>query len=241
MKYFFGFIDKWLSILFILLVLFILFLVNKCSESEEIVIDEIPIVSGEIDNSNSNISGIRVLKGTTYQDPESGIILTIGDVYESYIECAYVLPDGTNKSEFLDNGKGFGFLSNNQKSYDVILISTKEDNYAVFSIKEGNKFTQNNSKQEEETYSIDSESSSLKKGDTLDEGELNIFIENVDLENQVVTAKCVLGDESNNLQLEVGKIHKFKHEGKYYKFKVTKIEDEFGENVCRIHYWTPFN
>lgn len=241
MKYLFGFIDKWLSIFFIVLVLCTLFIVSKCSDNkEEIIAEEVAVVSGEIDNSNSNISGIRILKGTTYQDPESGIILTIGDVYESYIECSYVLPNGTNKSEFLDNGKGFGFLSNNQKSYDVILISTKEDNYAVFSITEGSKFTQSNSK-EEETYSIDSESNSLKKGETLDEGELNIFIENVDLENQVVSVKCVLGDKTNNLQLEVGKIHKFKHEGKYYKFKVTKIEDEFGENVCRIHYWTPFN
>lgn len=142
MRYIVGFIDKWISIFFIIIALFVLFLVDKCSnrKDDDVTTDKIEAYSGQIDNSNSNISGIRAAEGTTYQDNESGLIITIAKAWKGQVDCNYVSPNGEKGHDYFNIGEGFGFIGSNNKNYDAILLSTNEDKYAVFSIKEGNKF-----------------------------------------------------------------------------------------------------
>jgi hypothetical protein len=223
MRYIVGFIDKWISIFFIIIALFVLFLVDKCSNKKDKEVEKHR--NGEIEWING-LNGRVILKGQVYKDRKSGIAISLNDVDDDDVTIYCTSPDGTNEEFYLDNGQTAKIAGNDDSEYQIMPIFLEKENYAVFSIDLVQSETKKSavSKKFEETFKS-KYGYPLKVGDSYDENELHLHINSIDVSKQVVYAECIYPKyNSKNAELEAGRYYGYNFNGKVYRFKITDIK-----------------
>lgn len=117
MRYIFGFLDKWLSVFFLLILIFFFWGLSKCSDNESVKIEEqkaeLPLINPD--------GSVNIKINESFQHPESGLIIGFDNGAGNLYNVS--LPKSGTSMEVLFIGNSFDFEDKNGNKYKCTLLA----------------------------------------------------------------------------------------------------------------------
>ncbi|PWK17059.1 hypothetical protein LV89_04510 [Arcicella aurantiaca] len=117
MRYIFGFLDKWLSVFFLSILILFFWGLSKCSDDESVKIEEqkseLPLINPD--------GSINIKINESFQHPESGLIIGFDNGAGNLYNVS--LPKSGTSMEVLFIGNSFDFEDKNDNKYKCTLLA----------------------------------------------------------------------------------------------------------------------
>lgn len=123
MKYIFGFLDKWLSVFFLIIIIVFFWGISKCSNGDSSIVEqkktELPLINSD--------GSINIKINESFQHSESGLVIGFDNGSTTGVTFNVSEPNSSATIEILFIGNSFEFENKNKGKFKCTLLSFNEE------------------------------------------------------------------------------------------------------------------